>query len=61
MKARIVRDNWAGYEVQVWHWYWPFWSQVGKGEFTNTNTHRTVEDAREFANKLLNKVVEVIK
>ena len=42
-KYRIVRDNFAGYEAQVWTIWWPFWCQLGF-----TNTHRTVEAAKEY-------------
>ncbi len=40
---RIVRDNYNGYEVQSWRWWWPFWIQG------RTNTHSTVERAEEYA------------
>lgn len=42
-KYRIVRDNFAGYECQVWRLWWPFWCQMNI-----TNTHRTIEQAKEF-------------
>ena len=42
---RVVRDNYAGYEVQVrrW-WHWPFWVQA-----EGCNTHSSVEAAEKFA------------
>jgi hypothetical protein len=40
---RIVRDRYAGYEVQIRRWWFPVWLQVG------INTHRTIEQAEEFA------------
>lgn len=40
---RIVRDRYAGFEVQWWRWWWPFWEQP------RTNTHETVEKAEEWA------------
>lgn len=41
---RIVRDHYAGYEVQVRRWWWPFWVQAGF-----CNTHSSVERAEEWA------------
>lgn len=41
-RYRIVRDNYAGYEVQSWRWWFPFWVQG------TTNTHRTVERAKQY-------------
>ena len=43
---RIITDEFAGYEVQIRHWYWPFWTQAGL-----VNTHRTIEAAIEFIAK----------
>ena len=34
IKYRIIRDNYAGFEVQKWRWYHPFWTQLN---FVNTN------------------------
>lgn len=34
IKYRITRDNYAGFEVQKWRWYYPFWTQLN---FVNTN------------------------
>ena len=34
IKYRIIRDNYAGFEVQKWRWYFPFWIQLN---FVNTN------------------------
>lgn len=42
-KYRIVQDSFAGYEVQCWRIWWPIWMQ-GK-----TNTHSTLERARQYA------------
>jgi hypothetical protein len=44
-KYRIVTDKYAGYEAQVWRWYWPFWSQM------SINTHKTIEQAREYIDR----------
>ena len=43
---RIVTDNYAGYEVQVRRWYFPFWQQI---DFTST--HITVSSAEKFIEK----------
>lgn len=43
-KYRIVRDTYAGYQVDVKKWWFPFWHQKGF-----TNTRPTLEKAREFA------------
>lgn len=34
IKYRIIRDNYSGFEVQKWRWYFPFWTQLN---FVNTN------------------------
>lgn len=44
MEFRIVRDGFAGYEVQARRWWFPVWIQCG-----GTNTHKTLEDAEAFA------------
>lgn len=49
---RIVRDHFAGYEVQVWRWWFPFWVQP------RTNTHCSVEGARRWAMNHAGHVVE---
>jgi len=46
MEFRIVIDNYAGFEVQSWRWWFPIWLQCG-----STNTHSTIEDAEAFAEK----------
>ena len=50
-KYRIVRDTYSGYEVQTWRLWFPFWLQGA------TNTHRTIEKAKEYIKNLKNKVV----
>lgn len=45
-RYRIVSDAYAGFEVQEWAWWWPFWTQIG------INTHSTIEDARMWAQKI---------
>jgi hypothetical protein len=55
-KYRIVTDKYAGYEAQVWRWYWPFWSQIG------INTHKTIESAREYIDrKAVKRSVKIIE
>jgi hypothetical protein len=44
MKLRIVRDNYNGYEVQVWRWWWPVWVMAGF-----CNTFCSVEEAERWA------------
>ena len=51
MKARyrIVSDNYLGHEVQVWHWWFPFWTQP------TINTFHTIEAAEEYVKRITNK------
>lgn len=42
-KYRIVRDNFAGFEVQIWRWWRPVWVQP------RINTHCRVRDAEAYA------------
>lgn len=44
MRWRIVRDSYAGYEVQIKRRWWPFWYQAG-----GANTHASLENARKYA------------
>jgi hypothetical protein len=46
-KYRIVRDRYAGYEVQYKCWWFPFWVEHGL-----TNTHKTIEDARGYIDRI---------
>ena len=43
-RYRIVTDNWNGFEVQAWRWWWPFWWQCG-----TANTHTSLEEAERYA------------
>lgn len=43
-RIRVVRDRYAGHEVQFRHWWMPFYFQLG-----GTNTHRTLEEAICYA------------
>lgn len=45
-RYRIVRDNYAGFEVQVWRWWLPIWIQAG-----GTNTHISERLAFEYAQR----------
>ena len=57
MKIRIVTDEYSGYEVQVWRWWFPIWMQHGF-----TNTHSTVERAERYAKAITCKrVVKIIE
>lgn len=44
MKKRIVRDGYAGFEVQVKYFRFLPWVQYG-----GTNTHSFIERARKYA------------
>jgi hypothetical protein len=50
-RYRIVRDTYAGYEVQVKRWWWPWWTCHG------FNTHLSLESAKRYAEQLKNPVV----
>jgi hypothetical protein len=55
MKVRIIRVLPEGYEVQVWHWWFPFWIQLGYSTFYN------LEAAERYAMCAFKKVVKVIE
>lgn len=42
-KYRIVTDEYAGYEVQIKRWWFPFYRMVG------VNTFNSIERATKFA------------
>lgn len=42
-KYRIVVDAYAGFEVQIKRWRFPFWAQL---DFTNT--HSSLEGAKRY-------------
>jgi hypothetical protein len=54
-KYRIVKDGFAGYEAQVWRWWFPFWTQIGF-----TNTHSTIEGAIEYIERWKPKRIKTI-
>ena len=58
-RYRVVNDCWCGYEVQIKRWFLPFWYQCGGGG-KNTNTHTSIEGAKDFAKKHKSKFVEYI-
>jgi hypothetical protein len=45
-RYRIVTDRYLGYEVQVKHWWWPWWV------CHDFNTNRTIEEAKELVDRL---------
>jgi hypothetical protein len=49
---RIMRDSYAGYEVQFKPRFWPFWMQC-----FGCNTHRSIESAKAAAIRHANKDV----
>ena len=51
-KYRIVRDNYSGYECQIWRIWWPFWIQM------EINTHSTLERAEEYIEEYIEKKVK---
>lgn len=44
---RIVPDCWAGYEVQIKRWWFPFWFQCWRPGFSS-NTFFTLQRAEAF-------------
>ena len=53
---RIRRDNFAGFEVQVWRWWFPIWVQLNC-----VNTHSSVEKAEAFLNNHSNNNNRVVR
>ena len=51
-KYRIVRDNFCGYECQVWRLWFPFWVQMNL-----VNTHISLASAINYIEKCGKKVV----
>ena len=43
VRYRIVKDDYLGYECQIWRLWFPFWLQMNF-----INTHHTLEKAIEF-------------
>jgi hypothetical protein len=52
IKYRIVRDDYCGYECQVWRLWFPFWLQMN-----GVNTHISLESAIDYIKKGEKKVV----
>ena len=49
---RIVKDNFNGYEVQKRTSLFPFWYQIDLSGHRGTNTHKTIESAKNFISNL---------
>ena len=50
-KYRIVKDRYAGFEVQTKKWWFPIsWFQCSKSPYLS-NTHLTVDKAEEYIRK----------
>lgn len=58
-RYRIVRDDYAGYEVQRKVWWWPFWCQVS--HLAGVNTWPTLESAERYARRCMCRVVKEVK
>lgn len=43
VRYRIVKDDYSGYECQIWKIWFPFWCQMNF-----CNTHHTLEEAIAF-------------
>lgn len=52
-RYRIVADTYAGFEVQIWRWYWPFWVEANF-----SNTHSSEEGALTWARQHAQPVVK---
>ena len=46
-RYRIVRDAYAGYEVQFRYWWMPFYMQAGY-----TNTHFSMDGAKRYLERI---------
>ena len=55
-KYRIRRDAYAGYGVQVWRWWWPFWYNF------HSNTRHSITEAEYLARQHMEigRVVKVL-
>jgi hypothetical protein len=52
-RYRIVEDNYLGYEVQSRRWWFPFWLECSSS-IGISNTHPTIEKAKEFIYRRVN-------
>jgi hypothetical protein len=51
MRVRVKQNIDKWWHVEVWHWYWPFWTRVkGAGS-------RTFDEAKERADRLKNPTI----
>lgn len=55
-RYRIVKDNYLGFEVQHWRWWWPTWTRCGW-----SNTHQSLERAERWLRGHRGEVVKVIE
>lgn len=51
-KYRVVLDNFAGYEAQVWRVWFPIWWQIN-GVNTSTSLDRAIEVCRKHSNPVV--------
>ena len=49
-KHRVVTDKYAGYEVQIKRWWFPFWIKKG-GDFLGLYTFISIQEAKEFIDR----------
>jgi len=45
MKYKIIKDDYLGYTVKVWRWWFPFWTDIVVDEMS-ANTYPTIERAK---------------
>ena len=55
-RYRIIKDNYCGYEVQVWRIWFPIWLQSNY-----INTHNSLEKAKKHIEDLRNPIEYVEK
>lgn len=51
-RYRIIKDAYAGFEVQTWRLWYPFWTQKGY-----INTYQSIEDAKKAIEIYKTKVI----
>jgi len=52
---RIVTDKYAGFAVQQWNWWFPFWVEP------RTNTNSSILEAEVWLQNYLNKINKPFK
>lgn len=50
-RYRVVRDGYCGFEVQAKRWWLPFWIQCSGDHGGFTNTHSSLERAKDFISR----------